>query len=127
LLQWHPASAIPHFVRNRITGAAATAITEKEAGPREADPLQRFAAAAFGRITCILLAFAALCTGAQQGLIPFYLDHMSPNHRLAAAAVARAGTDRVTVALFTAIAGVKDIMPGFRYTSRVHGAGLRLG
>ena len=109
LLQRHPALAIPRFAGNRVAGAATAAIAEEHAGPFQIDAFERFAAGAMGRFGGVLLARTAFSTGAEQGFIAFDLDHVSPRHRLAAAAIPRSFADRVAIAPASAGTTVKNI------------------
>jgi hypothetical protein len=76
LFQRHAATTLTRLGRHGVAGAGTPAVAKVKSGPLEADPFDRLAAAAFGRVGGIDGAGALGAAGAEQGFVPFDLDQM---------------------------------------------------
>ena len=108
--QRHAALALPRLVEGGVAETGAAAVAEEDAGPFEADALDLLAATALAVVRRVDGTFAVTAAGAEERLVPFDLDHVISNHRLAAGTVAGLGTDGIALALGTAVADIKQIV-----------------
>jgi hypothetical protein len=111
LLQRHAAFAGSSYVRESVTGTTASAIAEKQPAAGQTDLFEGLAATTFGRVDRILFTGTAFGASANQCHTALDLDHMPPLHRLAAFAIPRSGTHRITGATVTAGTAVNNVGP----------------